>query len=109
MMKFLNSEFDKLAKNPSLNLRPQELLSQIEELGDVLYDGLNNAVYRSGFATTQQAYEDSAHKVFQTLEKLEVILSKNRYLLGDTFTEVDVKAYVTLIRFDPVYFVHFKM
>jgi len=108
MLKFFNTEFNELAKNPNFDYTPKELTKKIDELSDLLYNSLNNGVYRSGFATTQKAYEEAVTGVFQTLDTCEEILSKNRYLAGETFTEADIRLYVTLIRFDPVYNVHFK-
>jgi len=107
ILKFL-SEFDELAKNPKLNFRPTNLVKQIDEMNDKLQVGLNTCVYRAGNAPTQSSYNEGVTKVFQTLDELEDILGKNRYLLGETFTECDIRAYVTLVRFDPVYYILFK-
>jgi len=108
ILKFLNTEFNQLAKHPNFNWRPSNLSQRIDELNDFIYESLNNGVYKSGFARSQTAYDDAVTKVFKTLDALEEILSKNRYLCGETFTEVDIRAYVTLVRFDPVYSIHFK-
>jgi len=97
-----------LLQNPKFDYIPKELSKKIEELSDMMYMTLNNGVYRSGMATSQKAYDEAVTEVFETLEKCEEILSKNRYLAGETFTEADIRLYVTLVRFDPVYHVHFK-
>lgn len=73
-----------------------------------VYDHINNGVYKSGFAKSQEAYEEAVDALFEHLDKAEEILEKNRYLVGDTFTEADVRLFVTLIRFDEVYAVYFK-
>jgi putative glutathione S-transferase len=77
-------------------------------MGEALYDGLNNAVYQAGFASTQEAYEDAARRVFATLDSLEETLTGQRYLLGSQITEVDWRAFTTLVRFDAAYHGHFK-
>ena len=74
----------------------------------VVYDNVNNGVYKCGFATTQEAYEEAFAALFSTLDTLDERLSKNRYLLGDRLTEADWRLFTTLVRFDPVYFSHFK-
>jgi len=85
-----------------------KLSEKISELNDLLYENVNNGVYKAGFATSQDAYNDAVTKLFKTLETCEGILSKNRYFCGGVFTEVDIRAYVTFVRFDPVYSIHFK-
>jgi putative glutathione S-transferase len=75
----------------------------------VVYETVNNGVYRSGMATSQEAYHDAVSKVFATLDDLEQRLAGRRYLLGDAITEADVRLWVTLVRFDPVYHYHFKV
>jgi len=109
IIKFLNNQFNHLpqTKNPNFNLRPNALLDKIESQGEWLLHNLNDRVYRTGFATSQTAYESNAKELWKTLDSLEAILSKQRYILG-TFTEVDIRAFVTLIRFDAVYTIHFK-
>jgi putative glutathione S-transferase len=73
-----------------------------------VYDNVNNGVYKSGFATTQEAYEDAVIPLFGTLDKLELLLSEQRYLACDQVTEADWRLFTTLVRFDPVYVGHFK-
>eukprot|EP00284_Hemiselmis_tepida_P008845 CAMPEP_0174921294 /NCGR_PEP_ID=MMETSP1355-20121228/5049_1 /TAXON_ID=464990 /ORGANISM="Hemiselmis tepida, Strain CCMP443" /LENGTH=363 /DNA_ID=CAMNT_0016166759 /DNA_START=315 /DNA_END=1406 /DNA_ORIENTATION=+ len=104
----LNKCFNKFAKNPTLDLFPERLTKEMDELNDFIYPNINNGVYRCGFAKTQEAYEEAYHKLFENLEKAEAILSKQRYLCGDTFSGMDLKLYMTLVRFDPVYVVYFK-
>jgi glutathionyl-hydroquinone reductase len=87
---------------------PAALAERIDRVEQDLYDGLNNAVYRAGFATTQAAYEDDARRVFATLDVIEHRLTGSRYLMGDRITEVDWRAFTTLVRFDSVYYSHFK-
>mmetsp|Transcript_27737 Transcript_27737/g.64509 ORF Transcript_27737/g.64509 Transcript_27737/m.64509 type:complete len:476 (-) Transcript_27737:147-1574(-) len=81
---------------------------EMDELNDFIYPNINNGVYKCGFAKTQEAYEEAYNQLFESLEKAEAILSKQRYLCGDTFTGMDLKLYMTLVRFDPVYVVYFK-
>lgn len=105
----LNSEFNQFARNPKLDLYPEALRSRIDQLNDEIYPTLNNGVYRAGFAKSQEAYNAAFSDVFSTLDKLENILSKQRYLIdNEHLTETDVRAWTTLLRFDPVYFGHFK-
>jgi len=103
----LDTQFGEWA-DPAYDLYPEALRPQIDELNDVIYATVNNGVYRSGFATTQPAYHDAVTRLFATLDDLEQRLAGHRYLLGDTITEADVRLYVTLARFDPVYYSHFK-
>ncbi|KAI0799118.1 glutathione S-transferase [Xylaria sp. FL0064] len=97
-------------KYASLDLYPEELRTEIDETGNWTYDGINNGVYKSGFATTQDAYEKAVVGVFDSLDKVEDKLRKSGgpYYFGDALTEIDVRLFVTLIRFDPVYVQHFK-
>jgi putative glutathione S-transferase len=105
----LNSEFNKFARHPDLDLYPESLRSRIDELNDQVYPKLNNGVYRAGFAKSQEAYDAAYEDVFSMLDILENILSKQRYLIDNKqITEADVRAWTTLLRFDPVYFTHFK-
>ncbi|HEX8281167.1 MAG TPA: glutathione S-transferase C-terminal domain-containing protein, partial [Chthoniobacterales bacterium] len=82
--------------------------NEIDELNAVIYDRVNNGVYRAGFASRQQPYERAARKLFETLDELDARLAKQRYLLGDRITESDWRLFPTLIRFDAVYHGHFK-
>ncbi|KAK1320399.1 hypothetical protein QJS10_CPA03g00671 [Acorus calamus] len=103
-----NSEFNDIPENPALDLYPKPLQAQIDEVNEWVYDGINNGVYMCGFAVKQGPYNEAVTKLYQTLDKCEEILSKQRYLCGNTVTEADIRLFVTLIRFDEVYLVHFK-
>jgi putative glutathione S-transferase len=107
IIRMFNSAFDALTGN-RVDLWPQELRDEIEQVNTRIYDTLNNGVYRSGFARSQQAYDEAVGELFETLDWLEDRLSRNRYLLGDRITEADWRLVVTLFRFDPVYHTHFK-
>lgn len=103
----LDTQFGAWA-DPAHDLYPAVLRPQIDQLNDVIYATVNNGVYRSGFATTQAAYHDAVARLFATLDDLEERLARQRYLLGNSITEADVRLYVTLARFDAVYYSHFK-
>ena len=105
----LNSEFNRFARHADLDLYPESLRSRIDELNEQVYPKLNNGVYRAGFAKSQEAYNAAYEDVFAMLDTLEATLSKQRYLVDNKhLTEADVRAWTTLLRFDPVYFTHFK-
>lgn len=87
---------------------PKSLRHQIDELNDLIYPGVNNGVYRAGFATTEKAYEEAVADVFKTLDFLESHLESQRYLVGSQTTEADWRLLTTLLRFDAVYYGHFK-
>lgn len=107
ILQMFNRGFGALASGP--DLRPDDLTDQIEALNDFIYPRLNNGVYRAGFATTQVAYDEAVAEVFQALDALEERLSDGRnWLLGDRFTETDIRAFVTLVRFDVAYHGLFK-
>ncbi|RTL87269.1 MAG: glutathione S-transferase family protein [Hyphomicrobiales bacterium] len=89
-------------------LRPPELAKEIDALNDMIYPAINNGVYRAGFATSQAAYEEAYDQLFAALDSLEARLSKQKFLLGDQITEADWRLFTTLVRFDAVYFGHFK-
>ena len=107
IIRMLNTAFDHLG-NADVDFYPEALRSEIDEINDVVYESVNNGVYRSGFATSQSAYEAAFDALFDTLESLEDRLSKQRYLVGSQITEADWRLFVTLVRFDPVYHGHFK-
>ncbi|HXW47646.1 MAG TPA: glutathione S-transferase C-terminal domain-containing protein [Streptosporangiaceae bacterium] len=90
------------------DLYPEHLRPQIDELNALIYATVNNGVYRSGFATSQDSYHEAVTALFGTLDELEQRLAGQRYLTGDTLTEADVRLWVTLARFDAVYYSHFK-
>ena len=87
---------------------PASLQSEINELNAFVYENVNNGVYRCGFAGTQSAYEAAVRRLFHALDTLEERLSRTRYLVGDTLTEADWRLFTTLVRFDAVYYGHFK-
>ncbi len=107
IIQMFGSAFDGLTGN-SLDLRPSGLLDEIDAVNARTYPGLNNGVYRAGFATTQAAYEAAVSEVFETLDWMEARLSGQRYLAGDVVTEADWRAFTSLVRFDAVYHGHFK-
>jgi putative glutathione S-transferase len=102
-----NSAFDGLTKN-KVDFYPDDLRAEIDEINDIVYFNVNNGVYRTGFAATQEAYEEAYDKLFSTLDLLEERLNSNRYLIGNRLTEADWRLFSTLLRFDIVYFGHFK-
>ncbi len=107
IIRMFNSAFDGLTGNTA-DFWPEDLRAAIEPVNDRIYNTLNNGVYKSGFAQTQEAYEDAVHPLFDTLDWLEDRLSANRYLMGDRITEADWRLFPTLVRFDSVYHLHFK-
>ena len=107
IIRMLNSAFDAYG-DTSVDFYPQDLRSEIDALNDRMYEGLNNGVYRTGFATTQEAYDRAVTEVFDCLDELEQRLEGQSYLLGERLTESDWRAFVTLIRFDIAYYGLFK-
>lgn len=107
IIRMLNEAFNELTGNED-DYYPVAMRSQIDEINERVYETINNGVYRAGFATSQEAYESAYHKLFESLDWVESILTENRYLLGDTLTEADWRLFTTLIRFDAVYHGHFK-
>ncbi|WP_371228459.1 glutathione S-transferase family protein [Pseudomonas sp. QE6] len=107
IIRMFNSAFDDLTGN-RLDLYPEPLRAQIDELNERIYPAVNNGVYRAGFATTQAAYEEAFETLFNELDWLDERLGKQRYLAGEYLTEADVRLFTTLIRFDAVYHGHFK-
>ncbi len=107
IIRMFNSAFDGLTGNTD-DYWPEPLHDDIETVNSRIYDTLNNGVYRAGFATTQNAYDAAIGPLFDTLDWLEAHLAEIRYLLGNRMTEADWRLFTTLIRFDPVYHVHFK-
>lgn len=107
IIRMMNSAFDTITGNTD-DYWPTELHDKIENLNTRIYDTLNNGVYKSGFATTQEAYDAAVNPLFDTLDWIEDILSHNRYLTGPRITEADWRLFTTLVRFDCVYHQHFK-
>ncbi len=107
LMRLLNSAFNQFAQN-DLDLYPPEHQAEIDHLNKLIYETVNNGVYRAGFATAQAAYEEAVYPLFATLDRLEKRLSRRRYLIAELPLETDWRLFVTLIRFDAVYHGHFK-
>lgn len=107
IIRMFNSAFNALTHDDR-DYYPEALRDEIDAVNERVYHTVNNGVYKCGFATTQQAYEDSFYPLFETLDWLEERLSKQRYLAGDQLTEADWRLFTTLVRFDPVYVGHFK-
>lgn len=102
-----NSEFNEFA-DASLDFYPETLRCEIDRINEIVYHNINNGVYKCGFATTQEAYEEAFYNLFNALDLVDSILSETRYLAGDTLTIADWRLFTTILRFDPVYYTHFK-
>ncbi|MBO0144422.1 glutathione S-transferase family protein [Agrobacterium sp. Ap1] len=107
IVRMFNSGFGSLA-DESVDLYPEALRHEIDALNERIYPRLNNGVYRAGFATTQEAYEEAFHDVFGMLDELERLLSAKTFLVGERLTESDIRLFVTLVRFDAAYHGQFK-
>jgi len=107
IIRMFNSAFDNVGAKAA-DYYPQALRAEIDSLNERIYESVNNGVYKCGFATTQEAYEEALHPLFDTLDWLDQRLSTQRYLTGNTITEADWRLFTTLVRFDPVYVGHFK-
>ena len=107
IIRMFNSAFNGLTGNTD-DYWPEDLRPQIEALNARIYDTVNNGVYKAGFATTQEAYDEGVIPLFESLNWLENLLGRNRYLTGDRLTEADWRLFTTMVRFDPVYHTHFK-
>lgn len=107
LMRIFNGEFNRFTESP-IDLYPDGLRQEIDELNAFIYENVNDGVYRAGFATSQQAYERAVRRLFTALDQLEVRLATRRYLFGPEFVETDWRLFVTLVRFDAVYHGHFK-
>lgn len=107
IIRILNSAFNDLTGNVD-DYYPLALKAEIDQINEFVYPKINNGVYRAGFATTQEAYQDAVHELFAALDTLEKRLSSQRYLIGNVLTEADWRLFTTLVRFDPVYVGHFK-
>ncbi len=107
IIRMLNGAFEAWAR-PGLDLYPAELRAAIDEVNETVYHTVNNGVYKAGFATSPEAYEAAFDALFDTLDALEARLAQQRYLVGERLTEADWRLFTTLLRFDPVYFGHFK-
>jgi putative glutathione S-transferase len=107
IIRMLNSAFDAFT-NVRTDYYPAGLRTEIDRVNEIVYPTVNNGVYRAGFATSQDAYEEAARGIFVTLDQLEERLSQQRYLAGKDVTEADWRLFTTLVRFDAVYYSHFK-
>jgi putative glutathione S-transferase len=110
IIRIFNSEFNGIIPEDKakLNFYPEELRKEIDGVNEWVYDQINNGVYKSGFATTFPAYSAAVLPLFEALDRVEGILKDKTYLIGDRLTEADIRLFVTIIRFDPVYVSHFK-
>jgi putative glutathione S-transferase len=108
IIRMLNSEFDGFAEHPEVDLYPEALRPEIDRINERVYAEVNNGVYRAGFARNQDAYEDAFDRLFTALSWLERLLGERRYVAGDVITEADWRLFTTLVRFDAVYYVHFR-
>lgn len=107
ILRMLDMEFNSFG-DATVNYAPAGLLEKIDATQTAIYEPINNGVYRTGFATTQEAYEEAVTELFDALDHWEQVLDRQRYLCGDVITEADWCLFTTLIRFDPVYVGHFK-
>ncbi len=107
IIRMFNSAFDGITGNTD-DFWPEDMRAGIEEVNTRIYDTINNGVYKSGFATKQDAYDAAVGPLFDSLDWLEERLESKRYLMGDRITEADWRLFTTLVRFDPVYHLHFK-
>ena len=107
IIRMLNAAFDAFT-DVRADYYPPALRSEIDAINAIIYPNINNGVYRAGFATTQEAYEEAAKAIFATLDKIEERLARQRYLVGNQITEADWRLFTTLVRFDTVYYSHFK-
>jgi len=107
IIRMLNSAFEAFT-DVHTDYYPEALRDEIDRINDLVYPTVNNGVYRAGFATSQEAYEEAARGIFSTLDQLEELLSRQRYLAGKAITEADWRLFTTLVRFDAVYYSHFK-
>ncbi|MEM1344574.1 MAG: glutathione S-transferase family protein [Pseudomonadota bacterium] len=107
IIRMLNSAFNGITGNAD-DYYPEALRPEIDTVNERIYHAINNGVYKSGFATTQVAYEEAVQELFNALDEMEARLSRSRYLTGERITEADWRLFTTLVRFDPVYVGHFK-
>jgi glutathionyl-hydroquinone reductase len=108
LLRMLDHTFDDLAEHPEVDLAPEALRAQVDQTITALYEPINNGVYRCGFAGSQGAYEEACLELFAALDHWEQVLGRQRYLCGAALTEADICLFGTLVRFDLVYYSHFK-
>ena len=107
IIRIMNQSFNKISKNYD-DYYPVNLRAEIDDINDVIYKNINNGVYKTGFSRTQSSYDDAVQKLFSSLEMIENKLEHQDYLVGNILTEADIRFVPTLLRFDSVYYVHFK-
>ena len=107
IIRILNTSFNNHTDS-LIDFYPQHLQEEIDEMNERIYEPVNNGVYKAGFAQTQGAYNQAVKELFKTLDEMDGILGERKFLLGDKITEADIRFFTTLIRFDLVYYVHFK-
>jgi len=108
IIRMFDVAFDMVGADALVHMRPEALTGQIDELNAIIYDRVNNGVYKAGFATKQEPYEAACLRLFETLDMLEQRLASSRFLCGSAPTEADWRLFTTLVRFDAVYYGHFK-
>jgi glutathionyl-hydroquinone reductase len=108
IIRMFEREFDAFAQHPERHYLPDDLRAEIDELNEFVYENVNDGVYRTGFARTQEAYEHGFGRLFDALDALDARLATRRYLMGAAITEADWRLFTTLVRFDPVYVGHFQ-
>jgi putative glutathione S-transferase len=106
--RMFNDAFRGLAQNKEIDLFPRDIATEQEKLSDFIYDKINNGVYKAGFTARQHVYERACKQLFDALDQLEERLARSRYLFGTKIVETDWRLFCTLIRFDVVYYIHFK-
>ena len=107
IIRIMNDAFNDITKNKD-DYYPEKFRDQIDSINDIIYENINNGVYRSGFSKTQNSYEEAVKNLFTSLDMVNDILEGRDYLVGDILTEADIRLVPTLIRFDCVYYFHFK-
>jgi len=107
IIRIMNDAFNDITKNKD-DYYPEKFRDQIDSINDTIYENINNGVYKSGFSKTQLSYEEAVEKLFSSLDMINDILERRNYLVGDILTEADIRLVPTLIRFDCVYYFHFK-
>ena len=108
IIKLFGGAFDAFAKKPDVDLAPKGLASAMEEMDAIVYPGINDGVYRCGFARSQEAYDFAYEAHWKAMDLIEERLGRSRYLCGDVLTLSDVRLFTTLVRYDVVYYSHFK-
>lgn len=110
IIRIFNTAFNEMISEDKagIDIYPQALRAEIDSINEWVYDTVNNGVYKAGFAKTQEAYQKAVIPLFDSLDRLEKMLTGKDYLVGGVLTEADIRLWVTIIRFDPVYVGHFK-